>query len=130
MLPRWFGSTILQDLMAYPPNAPLMVFKGAPEGDHAPDAALRHRLPRLDHAHTQLMLGQMLGGLLYTRLGDYDELRPFGRPWFRDERVAPALAAFKAALASVEERIQTRNTRRLLSYPYLLPSRIPRSVNI
>ena len=67
---------------------------------------------------TQLNLGTLLGSVHYTRLGHY----------FTDPKVQTALAKFRKALTAIEESMN--NSGLATTYPYLLPSLIPQSINI
>jgi arachidonate 15-lipoxygenase len=78
-------------------------------------------LPSLDQAQKQLNLTYILGSVYYTRLGDY--------PTFADGRVQAPLQAFQKALQQIEEMINQRNQERP-PYEFLLPSKIPQSINI
>ncbi|HEY9656543.1 MAG TPA: hypothetical protein V6C50_13740, partial [Crinalium sp.] len=53
---------------------------------------------------------------------------------FVDRGDRQILEQFQADLADIEVKINTRNQQRLVTsgveYPYLLPSRIPNSINI
>lgn len=78
-------------------------------------------LPSLDQAQKQLNITYILGSVYYTRLGDY--------PTFADARVQAPLQAFQKALQQIEEMISQRNQERP-PYEFLLPSKIPQSINI
>ena len=90
-------------------------------------------MPPTDLALKQLEVLYLLGSLHYRPLGTYLS-RDFPYPaWFTDPRVTGSegpLPRFQAALFKVEQRIAARNAERRASYPYLLPSRIPTSINI
>jgi arachidonate 15-lipoxygenase len=58
-----------------------------------------------------------------NRLGHYAEGH------FGDPRVDPIVARFQARLRDIEAETVARNTSRVLSYEYLLPSRITASIN-
>jgi hypothetical protein len=62
-----------------------------------------------------------LAGVYHGRLGDYE---------LGDPRAAQAVARFQAALREVEQDIAAAEATRAWSYPYLLPSKIPPSINI
>ena len=51
------------------------------------------------------------------------------RPHFADARVGEPLGAFQRALSQAEATIEDRNTART-PYTFLLPSRVPASINI
>ncbi|WP_106393028.1 lipoxygenase family protein [Enhygromyxa salina] len=116
-------------IMSYTPAMPLAAYAPAPtqvSGSLPPDTELAH-LPPLQMALLQQLVGQLLGGIYFTRLGEYD--RHQRQPWFSDPRVAEPLAAFQTTLVSVENTIGARNRERPV-YQALLPSRIPQSINI
>jgi len=71
---------------------------------------------------TQLNLGTLLGSVHYTRLGQY------GSDYFTDPKVQTALDKFQRALTAIEESMN--NSGLATTYPYLLPSLIPQSINI
>lgn len=81
-------------------------------------------LAKINIAILQQALGFTVGSTYFTKLGYYPICH------FNDPRVAGPLAAFQADLEDIEEIINRRNNKRLLRYPYLLPSRIPASTNI
>jgi arachidonate 15-lipoxygenase len=80
-------------------------------------------LPPLEQAQKQLNLLYLLGSTYYNKLGDY----PQGH--FTDTKVQNSLQKFRNHLQKIEETINQRNLNRP-SYTYLLPSRIPQSINI
>jgi len=77
---------------------------------------------RSDQALTQLNIGTLLGSVHYTRLGEYDS------DYFTDPNIQRALARFQQALASIERNMESSGLAQ--TYPYLLPSLIPQSINI
>ena len=138
-------------VMSYVPNMPLAAYQPAPshkDGLTAQD--LLAMLPPLDLAHMQLSLGYLLGSVNQTRLGIYSDLQttaPAGpgsrvgglvenvldgvlhRQHFVDARVGEPLGAFQGTLSAIERTIEDRNTLRP-AYTYLLPSRVPASINM
>lgn len=90
-------------------------------------------LPPSGLALKQLEVLNLLGSLHYRPLGTYLS-GDFPYPaWFTDPAVTGPegpLARFRAVLLNVEERIVGRNAERRVSYPYLLPSQVPTSINI
>jgi len=115
------------DLMAYVPNVPLAQFTPAPtKKDGYTEEHYLAQLPPLDVAHMQNSLGFLLGSVHYTKLGEYD-CGLFGH--FKDSRVEAPLATFKNTLEDIERTITERNGTRV-PYVYLLPSRVPQSINI
>ena len=116
-------------IMSYTPAMPLATYAPPPtqvSGELPANTELAH-LPPLQMGLLQLLVGQLLGGIYFTRLGEYD--RHQREPWFADPRVSEPLAAFQANLARVEQEIGARNLARPV-YEVLLPSRIPQSINI
>jgi len=77
----------------------------------------------LDRAKSQLDILYLLGSVYYTRLGDY------GDDYFNDPVIQNHLDKFKQELIKIEEEINERNKTRT-PYEFLLPSRIPQSINI
>lgn len=84
-------------------------------------------------ASKQLDLLHLLGGVYYRMLGNY-QTNDFPYPqWFADSEITGAskpLERFQQALKNVETQINQRNTKRQIPYTYLLPSKIPMSINI
>lgn len=112
------------DLMSYAPAMPLAGYRPAPTtkkgGTPADYLAM---LPPLEIAELQMELAYLLGSVYYNTLGDYR------RGHFDDPRVQAPLAAFQKRLAEIGTTIRKRNqTRR--SYEYLIPGKIPQSINI
>jgi arachidonate 15-lipoxygenase len=108
------------------PQASIMSFAPAmPLAGYAPlpsEVAWLSMLPPLDQALTQLNVGTLLGSVHYTRLGAYDD------DHFADPNIRVALARFQAALAAIETNM--KNSGLAQTYPYLLPSLVPQSINI
>lgn len=116
-------------VMSYSPAMPLATYAPPPiqiSGELPANTDLAH-LPPLQMSYLQLLVGQLLGGIYFTRLGQYD--RHQRGSWFTDPRVAEPLAAFQNNLVAVEREIGARNLERP-TYEPLLPSRIPQSINI
>jgi arachidonate 15-lipoxygenase len=90
-------------------------------------------MPPSNLALKQLEVLYLLGSLHYRPLGTYLS-RDFPYPaWFTDPNVTGSegpLVRFQAALMQVEERIAERNADRRVAYPFLLPSKVPTSINI
>jgi len=87
-------------------------------------------LPPMDMAALQLRLTSALGGVHYTRLGDYRLLHFIRSGHYH--KIHERLATFHHALSTIEATIHTRNAglSPAFQYPYLLPSQIPQSINI
>ena len=69
----------------------------------------------------------LLGEVHASKLGHYPR-RGVG-PWFTDDAIQAANAQFQARLDDIESVIAGRNLTRP-RYGYLLPSRIPQSIDI
>ncbi|MEQ1506382.1 MAG: lipoxygenase family protein, partial [Myxococcota bacterium] len=112
-------------IMSYAPAYPLAGYRSSPLDTDADWFGL---LPPLSQAHYQATLGLLLGSVHHTVLGGYPHHLLLGN-FAGDARIEPALAAFQAELRSIEAVIGQRNHGRP-PYPFLLPSRIPQSINI
>lgn len=113
-----------KELMSYAPAhsmagyLPASILKGeVTEQDYL------NLLAPLDQAQRQLNLLYLLGSVHYNRLGEYLPTH------FTDLRVNPLLQVFQDRLQQIEATIAQRNLSRPV-YEYLLPSRIPQSINI
>ena len=113
-----------KDIMSYAPAVPLAGYQPASilKGEVGEQEYL-NLLPPLEQAQEQLNLLYLLGSVYYTKLGYY-ECNHFQNP-----PVKTALGKFKKNLDKIETEI-TRRNRVEPSYEYLLPSRIPQSINI
>ncbi|MBD2207412.1 lipoxygenase [Calothrix sp. FACHB-1219] len=113
-------------LMLYPPAFPLARYIPAPTDPNQQENFL-DGLPPLDRATDQINLLYLLGSVYYTKLGDYTNSDFHSSP-----RVQDALNNFQKELKDIEQQIRQRNqsSERLLAYEYLLPSKIPQSINI
>ena len=114
-------------MMSYAPNLPGALYAPAPDPDT--DTGLSHdnwlmMLPPSHLAFAQFTVLYQLSSVQTSTLGDYPPLT------FLDRRVAPLLADFQSELASAEDQIVARDRHRLLSYPFLRPSRIGQSIFI
>lgn len=72
----------------------------------------------------QVDLLALLGGVYYTQLGQY------GDDYFTNEKVSAALLEFQRNLDAIGIEINEANKTRRLKYPYLVPTKIPQSVNV
>lgn len=116
------------DLMSYAPAYPLAQYAPTPSSaSEANEASLLRQLPNLQAAHVQMSLGVLLGSLHYTKLGDYRGLLD---RHFDDARVHGHERRFVDALELAQATIERRNSERWMPYPYLLPERIPQSINV
>ncbi|NQZ11965.1 MAG: lipoxygenase, partial [Algicola sp.] len=114
--------------MSYAPAMPLATYAPPPQSTAGtPSQSMLSTLPPLEQALVQQLLGQGLGGVYFTRLGDYNRHQQGN--YFSDTDVQGALAVFRDNLDAVEARIGARNLKRPY-YEHLLPSRIPQSINI
>lgn len=116
-------------VMSYTPAMPLAAYAPAPtRTDEALMASAEFdHLPPLQMSMLQLLVGSALGGVYFTRLGQYDAY--LRKPWFQDARVTPVLAAFQERLSVTGREIGRRNLSRT-PYEALLPTAIPQSINI
>ena len=111
-------------LMTYAPAMPLGGYTPSPatqEGSSVGD--FFKLLPPLEAAELQMEILYLLGSVYFTRLGDY------GDNYFTDPVIQNYLVQFKQELAKIEEEINQRNKTRT-PYEFLLPSKIPQSINI
>ena len=81
-------------------------------------------LPPLERAELQIQVLYLLGSVYYTKLGDYSGSH------FQNTQVENALDKFKLKLTEIENTILQEDSQRFVSYRYLLPSKIPQSINI
>jgi arachidonate 15-lipoxygenase len=120
-----------QELMTYIPNQPGFVLGPLPEGYEQADALTWLRqLPTLDGARNQYQLTALLSSVRYNMLGDYPMKDHHGHSHFGNDAATQEAGMFQSALGKVEATIEERNEQRVRPYPYLLPSKIPGSVNI
>ena len=115
-------------------QAPLMSYvPAAPPAGYSPLSSLTQEgfsendflkfLPPLGIAQALLDILYLLSSVYYTRLGDY------GDDYFTDPVIQNHLAKFQQELLKIEVEINERNTKRT-PYEFLLPSKIPQSINI
>lgn len=103
---------------------PLAGYSPAPATQQgATEADFLTLLPPLDIAELQLNVGYLLGSVYFTQLGQY------GDNYFSDPVIQGYLVEFQQALIAIEMEINQRNKSRT-PYEFLLPSRIPQSINI
>ena len=115
------------------PQASLMSYvPAAPPAGYSPLSAIQESfsekdflkfLPPLDIAKALLDILYLLSSVYYTRLGDY------GDNYFTDPVIQNHLANFQQKLVRIEAEINERNKTRT-PYEFLLPSKIPQSINI
>ncbi|MBD2193923.1 MULTISPECIES: lipoxygenase family protein [Calothrix] len=113
-----------KDLMGYAAALPLAGYvpASALKGEVTEQDYLKLLAP-LDQAQRQYNLLALLGSIYYNKLGEYPQAH------FTDSRVKPLLQNFQENLQQVEHAINQRNLSRP-TYNYLLPSKIPQSINI
>jgi arachidonate 15-lipoxygenase len=113
-------------LMSYTPAMPMAGYTPVPSDfSNVSDKDFFDLLPPIKQAQGQLALTHLLGSVYCTKLGDYLTLDR------ENSDVASSLANFQAKLKEIEEKISARNVEKPgKSYPYLLPSKIPQSINI
>jgi len=117
--------------MSYTPLMPLAAY-GPPPTDEVTTTTVLQQLPPMEMALLQLLVAKALGGVYFTRLGQYDrhQERLTGvKPYFKDARAQELMDEFKGRLVDVERDIGRDNEKRG-TYVHLLPSRIPQSINI
>ncbi len=112
------------NMMNYAPAVPLAGYQPASvlKGEVTEEDYL-NLLPPLEQAQGQLNLVHILGSIYYNKLSDYPA------DYFKDSLVKTALQTFQNNLLEIEATIHQRNQNRP-TYEYLLPSRIPQSINI
>lgn len=111
-------------LMSYAPAMPLAGYTPAPatqEGSSVGDYL--KLLPPLDIAELQMEVLYLLGSVYFTKLGDY------GDNYFAEPAIQGFLKQFQQDLLGIEAEINQRNKTRT-PYEFLLPSKIPQSINI
>jgi arachidonate 15-lipoxygenase len=111
-------------IMSYAPAMPMAGYTLSPTSvDNVTEQDYFKLMPPIKQAQGQLNLTYLLGSVYYTRLGDYSSLV--------DSRVQDPLNKFQKNLKDVESKIVFRNaTQSRNSYKFLMPSRIPQSINI
>ncbi|MCW8329858.1 lipoxygenase [Photobacterium sp. SDRW27] len=120
-----------RDLMSFAPAVTGAFWAENPVDVQTEEAWLQ-TLPPLTQSLEQLSLLEILGGVYYRHLGEYRSNNFPYLDWFEDPRVTKEngpLSQFKASLADIEQTINIRNKTRQ-EYNYLLPSKIPPSINI
>ncbi|MGL5064000.1 MAG: lipoxygenase family protein, partial [Microcoleus sp.] len=110
-------------LMTYVPAFPLGCYSSAPNN---PDRQqnFMELLPPIERAELQVQVLYLLGSVYYTKLGDYSD------QFLQNSQVKIAWDKFKVNLAEIESAILQEDSKRLMSYRHLLPSKIPQSINI
>ena len=111
-------------LMSYAPAMPMAGYTPDPKKiDNISEQDYFKLLPPIKQAQVQLNLTYLLGSVYYTKLGDYTNLT--------DPQVQKPLQEFQKKLEEIESKIILRNlTHPEKSYKFLIPSKIPQSINI
>jgi arachidonate 15-lipoxygenase len=111
------------DYLGYVPNAPFALYSH-------PDttSSISELLPPAEKELKQMELTFALNGISWGKLGSSELIR------FANRGDRQILSQFQSELTEIESKIKLRNHKRLVTtgvdYPYLLPSRIPNSINI
>lgn len=115
-----------EKLMVYVPAFPAARYLPAPTNLQDSESFIKG-LPSISQAQTQINTLYLLGSVYYTQLGKY---LPSAFP--DRAEVQAALNKFQGELQNIESVINERNKQsdRLIAYEFLLPSRIPQSINI
>lgn len=119
-------------VMTYAPAVTGALWGGDDPKGNTEQAWLETLAP-LEIASQQLDLLHLIGGVYYRMLGNYQANEFPYLDWFEDKRVSGkggALERFQQSLIRIEAKIEIRNHKRGIPYPYLLPSKIPMSINI
>ncbi|AFZ57795.1 lipoxygenase [Anabaena cylindrica FACHB-243] len=111
-------------MMIYTPAFPFARYTPAPTNSQESEDFI-NGLPSLEKAQEQINILYLLGSLYYTKLGEYPTSISQG-----NQKLKVALQDFHQDLQEIEQRINQRNSERMIAYKYLLPSRIPQSINI
>ena len=130
-------------LMTYMPNMPLAGYQVAPtQTNGISEQDYLNLLPPLDQAEIQMNMTHLLGSVHYTTLGNYGDTYftdiLHGRPVGAEAQELPTklcsvgteLKKFQVELRAIELEINARNEIRSIHYDFLLPSKIPQSINI
>ncbi|MGF1886355.1 lipoxygenase [Photobacterium profundum] len=120
-----------RSLMSFAPAVTGAIWGKDPTNIQTEKAWLQN-LPPMSQSLEQLSLLQLLGGVYYRQLGEYRSNNFPYLDWFEDDRITDQggpLSQFQASLADIEQTINIRNETRQ-EYSFLLPSKIPPSINI
>lgn len=107
-------------IMSYPPAMPLAAYSPPPSNGTYTKDDLTRLMPRKGQALIQINTGTLLGGLNFTKLGEYDE------DYFKDERILKAMYRFRQHLSAAQVEME----KKYPDYPFLRPDQIPQSINI
>lgn len=112
------------DNMAFAPNMPTALYAPAPgPGTVDADAALAAMYLPESMAVLQYGFFWEQTQLKENRIGQYRD------DAFSDPRVAPLVSGFQADLMRMEQRVQARNSERLLPFTWLMPSTMTASIH-
>ncbi len=118
-------------LMSFAPAVTGAIWGKDPTNVHTKEAWLQN-FPPMRESLEQLSLLQILGGVYYRQLGEYSTNNFPYLDWFEDDKITGEggpLSQFQASLADIEKTINIQNETRQ-EYSFLLPSKIPPSINI
>lgn len=111
------------DYFGYVPNAPFALYSRPDTPVNLPEL-----LPPAEKELKQMELTFALSGISWGKLGSSELIQ------FHNRGDRQILSQFQSELVEIETKIKLRNQKRLVNtgvdYPYLLPSRIPNSINI
>jgi arachidonate 15-lipoxygenase len=115
-----------KEFMMYAPAFPFARYFPAPTNTQESQSFVQG-LPSLAQAQGQINLLYLLGSVYYTNLGNYST-----SAFPTDTRVQDALKKFQNNLRDITHIINQRNRSndRLIPYEFLLPAKIPQSINI
>ncbi|NER38060.1 MAG: lipoxygenase [Oscillatoria sp. SIO1A7] len=116
-----------KSIMSYAPAMPLAGYVPASSVKNGTEEDFLNLLPPVTQAKWQLLVTYLLGSVYYTQLGKYGLLH------FRKLGVQTPLREFQEKLREIETEIEQRNAAASYlpyAYEYLLPSKIPQSINI
>jgi arachidonate 15-lipoxygenase len=94
------------------------------DAGRANEARFRNTLPPIDPGGLQFAYSDF-GDFRYDRFGDYSQY-----PLDRVRQAVGPIRRLQASLERVELTIEERLAERMLRYDFLLPSRVPNSINI
>ncbi len=117
--------------MSYAPVMPLSGYVPAPKTEKPFEnfeQVIEKMMPPLKEAYSILQTAVLLGGVNYTHLGEYNDLK------IEKGEIRTALKNFRETLKQIETRITARNQEEMDSnlpqYAFLRPSLVPESINI
>ena len=115
--------------MSYAPNMPWAGYQPAPKrAKGATKDDYFDLIPPLAQAEAQMNIAYTLGSVYYTQLGQYQNQNE--PQYFIDKDIQQPLKDFQHRLKEIETIIGDQNAVRPIFYGFLLPSKIPQSINI